>query len=55
MTKDEEYRYYALVIFRSYYTRDHYFNILSVTDGDKRTKHCIWLTLMGLMETWDIK
>lgn len=55
MDKDEQYRYYAAVLFSEATTREYYFEHTAAgSDYSKRTKHCVWLCLMGLMETWDI-
>lgn len=51
MTKEEEYRYRVLVATVS---QDHFMSL--VRDGrDHNIKHCAWLCLMGLMETYSIQ
>lgn len=55
MDKDEQYKYYAEVIFSEASTREYYFEHTAADSGySERTKHCVWLCLMGLMETWDM-
>lgn len=55
MDKDEQYRYYAAVLFSEATTREYYFEYTAVgSDYSERAKHCVWLCLMGLMETWDM-